>query len=174
VNATQEGQFREYVSARMPALRRSAYLLCGNAHTADDLVSIAIGKLFRSWSKVSRLEQPDAYVRKMLVNAWLDERRRPWRRERVTADVPEPPAHQEPDVAQRLRVVQLLGQLPPRRRAVLVLRFLDDLSVEQTAEALGCSTGTVKTQTHRGLADLRELLDPVLEGSDTSTGRDQT
>jgi RNA polymerase sigma-70 factor (sigma-E family) len=172
VNATQEGQFREYVSARMPALRRSAYLLCGNAHTADDLVSIAIGKLFRAWSKVSRLEQPDAYVRKMLVNAWLDERRRPWRRERVTAEVPETPAHPEPDVAQRLRVVELLGQLPPRRRAVLVLRFLDDLSVEQTAEALGCSTGTVKTQTHRGLADLRELLDPVLEGSDT--GRDLT
>jgi RNA polymerase sigma-70 factor (sigma-E family) len=174
VKPSQEGQFREFVSARMPALRRVAYLLCGNTHTADDLVSIAIGKLFRSWSRVSRLEHPDAYVRKMLVNAWLDERRRPWRRERVTATVPEPPPDPGPDVAQRLRVVELLAQLPPRRRAVLVLRFLDDLSVEQTAEALGCSTGTVKTQTHRGLADLRELLDPVLEGSDTTTGKDLT
>jgi RNA polymerase sigma-70 factor (sigma-E family) len=156
--ADHEREFRDYVVARLPALRRSAYLLCGESHHADDLVSIAIGKLFRSWRKVRRLEQPDAYVRRMLVNAWLDERRRPWRRELSTDTPPEPPPRGEEDVAERLTLLQFLDRLPARRRAVLVLRFLDDLSVEETAAVLGCATGTVKTHTSRGLADLRLLL----------------
>ena len=138
--------------------RRSAYLLCGDRHGADDLASIAIGKLFRSWGRISQMEEPVAYLRKMLVNAWLDERRRPWRRERSTAELPDAPGAPEPDVAQRVELLRLLARLPARRRAVLVLRFLDDLSVEQTAEVLGCTTGTVKTHTARGLADLRGLL----------------
>jgi RNA polymerase sigma-70 factor (sigma-E family) len=158
VKPSEERQFRDFVAEALPGLRRSAYLLCGDRHGADDLASIAIGKLFRSWSRISRMEEPVAYLRKMLVNAWLDERRRPWRRERSTAELPDAPAAPEPDVAQRVELFRLLGRLPARRRAVLVLRFLDDLSVEQTAEVLGCTTGTVKTHTSRGLADLRGLL----------------
>jgi RNA polymerase sigma-70 factor (sigma-E family) len=165
-----EAQFREFVTAAMPGLRRSAYLLCGDRHAADDLVSIAIGKLFRVWGRVHRLDQPTAYLRKMLVNAWLDERRRPWRRERSTAALPEPAPPDPPDVAQRLHLLELLARLPARRRAVLVLRFLDDLSVEQTAEILGCTASTVKTHTARGLADLRGLL----AGSATEPSRGET
>jgi RNA polymerase sigma-70 factor (sigma-E family) len=153
-----ELEFRDYVQARLPGLRRSAFLLCGDRSQADDLVSIALGKLYRSWRKVRGLDHPDSYVRRMLVNAYLDERRRPWHRERSTDAVPEPAGHQDPDVAERLTVIQMLSRLPARQRAVLVLRFLDDLSVDETAEALGCSGGTVKTQTSRGLATLRDLL----------------
>jgi RNA polymerase sigma-70 factor (sigma-E family) len=159
VKAAEEREFREYVAARLPALRRSAYLLCGDRHAADDVVSIALGKLFRAWRRVSRLQQPDAYVRKMLVHAWFDERRRPWwRREHVAAELPEPPPDVGPDLTERLHLLALLDRLPAKRRAVLVLRFLDDLGVEETAEIVGCSPGTVKTHTARGLADLRALL----------------
>lgn len=157
---SEERQFRDFVQGALPGLRRSAYLLCGDRHGADDLASIAIGKLFRAWNRVSRVDEPMAYLRKMLVNVWLDERRRPWRRERSTAVLPDSPAPPDPDVVQRSALLALLARLPARRRAVLVLRFLDDLSVEQTAEVLGCSAGTVKTQTARGLADLRGLLAP--------------
>jgi RNA polymerase sigma-70 factor (sigma-E family) len=159
VKAAEEREFREYVAARLPALRRSAYMLCGDRHAADDVVSIALGKLFRAWRRVSRLQQPDAYVRKMLVHAWFDERRRPWwRREHVAAELPEPPPDVGPDITERLHLLALLDRLPAKRRAVLVLRFLDDLGVEETAEIVGCSPGTVKTHTARGLADLRALL----------------
>lgn len=160
MRADEEREFREFVAGRMAGLRRSAYLLCGERHGADDLVSIAIGKLFRNWRKISRVDQPDAYLRRILVNAWLDERRRPWWRERSTDDPPEPPPRpgQDTDVDTRLTLLGVLDRLSPRRRAVLVLRFFDDLSVEQTADILGLSTGTVKTHTARGLADLRVLL----------------
>jgi len=168
VKPSDERQFRDFVLAQLPGLRRSAYLLCGDRHGADDLASIAVGKLFRAWSRVRAVEQPTAYLRKMLVNAWLDERRRPWRRERSTAVLPESVAPPGPDVAQRAELFALLARLPARRRAVLVLRFLDDLSVEQTAEILGCSTGTVKTHTARGLADLRGLL--AASASDPNRG----
>lgn len=165
MKAAEEREFREYVTARLPSLRRSAYLLCGDRHVADDVVSIALGKLFRAWRRVSRLQQPDAYVRKMLVHAWFDERRRPWwRREHAAAELPELPPAAEPTglmettIAERLHLLALLDRLPPKRRAVLVLRFFDDLGIEETAEIVGCSPGTVKTHTARGLADLRALL----------------
>lgn len=165
MKAVEEREFREFVAARLPALRRSAFLLCGDRYAADDVVAIALGKLFRSWRRVSKVQQPDAYVRKMLVHAWLDERRRPWwRRERATADPPEPAPGRKPgavletEVAERLHLLALLDRLPAKRRAVLVLRFFDDLSVDETADIVGCSPGTVKTHTARGLADLRALL----------------
>ncbi|WP_433212234.1 sigma-70 family RNA polymerase sigma factor [Dactylosporangium sp. CS-047395] len=93
----------------------------------------------------------------MLMRAWLDERRRPWRREASTERLPESAAP-GPDADRRLAVLSLLGTLPPRRRAVLVLRYFCDLSVEETAEALGCSEGTVKSQTARALESLRADL----------------
>lgn len=153
--------YREYVGGRLDQLRRTAYLLCGDWHTADDLVSTALVKLLKHWSRVSAMDNIDAYARRVLMRAWLDERRRPWRREHPRAQLPEAAARAGYDVADRMAVLALLAELPVRRRAVLVLRFFCDLSVEETAEALGCSTGTVKSQTARALDALRTRLGAV-------------
>lgn len=167
---TDTAAYREYVSARLDKLRRTAYLLCGDWHTADDLVSTALVKLLRHWRRAAELNNLDGYVRMILLRAWLDERRRPWRRERSYAVLPDTPggggaavsaAGSDTDpsrVADRLTIMGLLAELPPRRRAVLVLRYYCDLSVEETAEALGCTAGTVKSQTARGLDALRARL----------------
>lgn len=137
--------YREYVAARLDMMRRTAYLLCGDWHTADDLVSTALVKLFRHWRRLSTMENPDAYVRRVLLRSWLDERRRPWRREQADLLPDRASGLSEADgVADRLTILALLAELPPRRRAVLVLRYFCDLSVEETAAELGCSTGTPK------------------------------
>jgi RNA polymerase sigma factor (sigma-70 family) len=131
-----EDQFRAYVDSRLESLRRTAYLLCRDWHLADDLVAVTIGKLYRHWRRVSEADNVDAYARGVLTNAWLDELRKPWRRrERVTDDLPDRAAtHAGPeDIAARPALGPLLDSLPPRRRAVLVLRFYCDLSVEETA-----------------------------------------
>jgi RNA polymerase sigma-70 factor (sigma-E family) len=164
MKAAEEQAYREFVALRMESLRRMAFLLCRDWHTADDLVSITIGKLYRHWGKVSRAENVDAYVRGVLTHAWLDERRRPWRREDPTADLPESsrPTGRggtvESDLGERQALLDLLAELPPRRRAVLVLRFYCDLSVAETAEILGVNEGTVKSQAARGLETLRLLV----------------
>ncbi|MFV2112373.1 SigE family RNA polymerase sigma factor [Micromonospora sp. LOL_025] len=153
-----EDEYRQFVEARLEHLRRTAYLLCRDWHTADDLVSITLGKLYRAWPRVRAAENVDAYVRQVLTRAWLDERRRPWRRERSTDEVPDDAApDSEPDLADRELLLDLLGKLPERRRAVLVLRFYCDLSVEDTAQILGVTTGTVKSQAARALESLRLL-----------------
>jgi len=141
---TDVAGYRDYVGGRLDQLRRTAYLLCGNWHTADDLVSTALVKLLKHWGRVSGMHNIDAYVRRVLLRAWLDERRRPWHRVRTHAEVPDHAAPPEYDVADRMAVLTLLAELPARRRAVLVLRYFCDLSVEETAEALGCTTGTPK------------------------------
>src|SRR5262249_37678272 len=145
----------------MDQLRRTAYLLCGDWHTADDLVSTALVKLFRHWRRVSTMDNIDAYARRTLLRAWLDERRRPWRREHSRAVLPDSVNPSGHDRAERIAFLALLNELPARRRAVLVLRFFCDLSVEETAEVLGCATGTVKSQTARALDSLRARLGPV-------------
>jgi RNA polymerase sigma-70 factor (sigma-E family) len=160
MRARDEREFREYVQERLTGWRRSAYLLCGDPHTADDVVSAMLAKLLRHWRRVGGLAGRDAYVRRMLVTTFLDERRRPWRHEHPTEAVPEPEPLPEIDVTDRLELMAALDRLPPRCRAVLVLRFFEDLSVEQTAEVLGCAPGTVKAHTHQGLATLRTALRP--------------
>jgi RNA polymerase sigma-70 factor (sigma-E family) len=168
VNRTDEDEYRQFVSTRLEPLRVTAYLLCRDWHTADDLVSITIGKLYRQWRRVRAMEHVDAYVRGMLTNAWLDERRRPWRREKPTDELPDQAVNTLPQAAlvDRELLLDLLAQLPPRRRAVVVLRFYCDLSVEETARALGVSAGTVKSQAARGLESLRALaaIDASLSG----------
>jgi RNA polymerase sigma-70 factor (sigma-E family) len=149
--------YREFVAARLDTLRRTAFLLCGDWHTADDIVSTALIRLLRHWPRVSAMEQPEAYVRKMLVRAVVDERRRPWRRER-SAETPPDIVDLVVDPADRMTVIAALAELPPRRRAVLVLRYFCGLSVEETAAALGCAPGTVKSQTARALDTLRTRL----------------
>lgn len=159
--------YHEYVSGRLESLRRTAYLLCGDWHTADDLVSVALTRLFRHWQRVSTMDNIDGYARRVLLRAWLNELRRPWRRERSFAAVPDAPsAATGPEgVPERLAILALLAELPPRRRAVLVLRYFCDLSVEDTAAELGVSTGTVKSQTARALDALRgRLVGLSLEG----------
>jgi RNA polymerase sigma-70 factor (sigma-E family) len=158
--------FREYVNGRMDGLRRTAYLLTGDWHTADDIVSVALIRLYRHWRRVSTMDNIDAYVRRTLLRTWLNERRRPWRRELPAGDaMPEPPsapAGTEAGVANRMAMLAVLAGLPPRRRAVLVLRYFDDLSVEETAAVLGISPGTVKSQTARALSVLRgQLVDTL-------------
>jgi RNA polymerase sigma-70 factor (sigma-E family) len=153
VKVAEEATFRDYVSTRMERLRRTAFLYCRDWHTADDLVGTTLVKLYQHWHRAQRAGSLDAYVHGMLAHAWLDERRRPWRRER---SVPELPEFIEPGTpASDGDLLALLAHLPPRRRACLVLRFYCDLSVEQTAEILGISPGTVKSQTARGIAALR-------------------
>ncbi|MEU6072950.1 SigE family RNA polymerase sigma factor [Micromonospora sp. NPDC047074] len=158
--------FAEYFVARSDAMRGTAYLLCGDWHRAEDLVQTAFTKLYLVWNRVSRHEVLDAYVRQILVRAFLDERRRGWwRRERVGGDDAERPA--PPDAPEnRLLMLQALAAVPPRQRAVLVLRYWEDQSVEETAALLGCSPGTVKSQASRGLDTLRGLLSPTYSGSE--------
>ncbi|MER7009169.1 sigma-70 family RNA polymerase sigma factor [Dactylosporangium sp. NPDC000555] len=161
-----EDEFHEYVRGRMDRWRRSAYLLCQDWHFADDLVSITVTKLFRNWSKVRRADNPDAYAQKVLTRSWLSESRRSWRsRERSAADLPEQPWTPTDRVGSRDSLEALLRSLGPRQRAVLVLRFYLDYSVEETATILRISPGTVKSQSARGLDTLRAA---VSSGSHTN------
>ena len=156
-----EDDYREYVEARMERLRRTAYLLCHDWHRADDIVSVTLGRLYRHWQRARRVERLDAYVGRMLLNAWRDEGRR-GARETATADLAATDAGRAgPDVVERLSQLELLRRLPPRRREAVVLRFYYDLSVQETAAALGCSEGTVKSLTSRGLESLRALTVPT-------------
>lgn len=165
MDAMQEAEFRAFVTAQADQLRRTAFLLCRDWHTADDLVSIALVKLFRHWRRVSAADNVSAYARGVLTNVWLDERRRPWRREDAVGDLrSEPVAAGDAAVTDRLELLDLLQRLPAGRRAVVVLRFYCDLSVEQTADLLGISTGAVKSQAARGLQALR-LLSAAKENS---------
>jgi RNA polymerase sigma-70 factor (sigma-E family) len=156
----EQEAFREYVLARKATLLRTAYLLSGDWHRAEDIVSTAVVKLYTAWRKVSAAGNPDAYVRKIVVRVWLDETRRPWRREHPTEALPDLTAGESfaDPTAYKADLRRLLDLMPARQRAVLVLRFYDDLSVEQTAGILGCSQGAVKTLTARALEAIRRLL----------------
>jgi RNA polymerase sigma-70 factor (sigma-E family) len=156
LRASDENEYREFVLSRLDRLRRTAYLLCRDWHTADDLVSVTLARLYRHWGRAREAASLDAYVRTILTRAWLDERRRPWRREEPTDTPPERPRDDPPaGGADRSDLAALLTALPPRQRAVIVLRFYCDLSVAETAELLKISEGTVKSQSARGLEILR-------------------
>ncbi|GAA4252408.1 sigma-70 family RNA polymerase sigma factor [Dactylosporangium darangshiense] len=161
MKASDEAEFRDFATVRMAGWRRTAYLLCRDWDLAEDVVATMLGRLYRQWPRRSAIVNLDAYVSTMLVRALLDERRRPWRRERPAdfdADYEHPvSAAADAGTVDRLTLDAYLAQLGPRRRAVLVLRFYCDLSVEDTAEALGISIGTVKSQTARGLETLRAM-----------------
>ncbi|OLR92355.1 RNA polymerase sigma factor [Actinokineospora bangkokensis] len=136
-------------------VRATAYLLCGDRHRAEDLTQAAFLKLYLAWDRVDDPEHLTSYLRTLVVRVFLGEARRSWwRRERATGDPPEL-AQPVGDPDDRLLAWQLVAALPPRQRAVLVLRFWQDLDVRETAAALGCSEGTVKSQTAKALATLR-------------------
>jgi RNA polymerase sigma-70 factor (sigma-E family) len=155
-----ERDFAAYVDGRGAALRGTAYLLCGNWHSAEDLTQTTLTKLYLSWRRIDRTESVDAYARTVLLRAFLDERRRPWRRERSSRDLPDPPAPGDAprSVDERLALEAALRGLPRNQRAVLVLRYWSDLDVRDTAAALGISEGTVKSASARGLAALRAAM----------------
>lgn len=157
----QEAEFRSFALAQRESLRKYAYLLCGDWYEADDIVQKALTKLFAAWRRV----EPGgaaAYVRRIVTNVYISHRRLAWvRRERTAAELPDRPSQgPDEDLAVRLEVLDALRSLPPRQRATLVLRYWEQLSVDETAAAMGCSAGTVKSQTSKALGKLRELLSP--------------
>jgi RNA polymerase sigma-70 factor (sigma-E family) len=158
MRADAEGEYVEYVKARLPRLRQAAYLLCGDLHRADDVVQSTLVALYRHWRQASASHNLDAYVHRMLVHRFIDERRLKWSRVVLSdRDELERPAAVV-DIDRRTDIEAALRHLPQGQRAVLVLRFLCDLSVEDAAAALHCSTGNVKAQTSRGIAALRPIL----------------
>jgi RNA polymerase sigma-70 factor (sigma-E family) len=154
--------FASYVAVRRVALRRTAFLLTGDWDRAEDVVQEALTRLYLHWRRAQRADSIDGYCRKALVNAFLSDTRRPWRRERPSAELPER-GYADPAEASDTRdaLRRALDELGPSQRAVVVLRYWDDLSVEETATLLGTSTGNVKSQASRGLAHLRRVLAPL-------------
>ncbi|MBE1497961.1 RNA polymerase sigma-70 factor (sigma-E family) [Amycolatopsis lexingtonensis] len=157
--------FTEYVTARAGWLRKVAYLLCGDWHRADDLVQSAITRLYANWPRASRADNLDGYARRTLVNTFLAEQRTSWwRRVDLRGTESERPVPGS-DVEAGLDLRAALDRLPARQRATVVLRYFCDLPVAETARALGCSEGTVKSQTSKAVDALRELLgEPIREG----------
>jgi RNA polymerase sigma-70 factor (sigma-E family) len=155
--SSAEEDFREFVAARSPALLRTAYLLVGGDWgNAEDLLQTALTKVYLSWRRIEHPAAIEGYVRATLVNTATSWRRRRWHGERATADLPESArGDHNGDVVERDALWRLVRALPPRQRAVLVLRFYEDLSEAETAVALGVTTGTVKSQTFRALRALR-------------------
>jgi RNA polymerase sigma-70 factor (sigma-E family) len=167
VDAMRRVPFDEFVAARGQALHRTAYLLTGDWALAEDLLQTALARVYPRWSRIQR-DDPEGYVRKAVVNTWSSWWRRKWRGESPTEQLPDteaPDAYAEAD--RRGAVRDALRRLPPRQRAVVVLRFHEDMSEAQVAALLGVSIGTVKSQTTKALAHLRR--DAGLAGYGTAT-----
>lgn len=151
------GEFEEFARAGSPRLFRTALLLCGDWHLAEDLVQTALGKAYASWHKVRRADSPDAYVRTVLIRSFMSYARLRRSSERPVSALPESPAT-EGDAALRVTLLAALAELPVRERAVIVLRYWEDRSVAETAAELGLSQGSVRNQSSRGLHRLRKLI----------------
>ena len=157
--------FEEFVRARSGSLLRTALLLVGqNRAEAEDLLQFALERAYRHWPRIRGSDEPERYVRRILANASADR----WRRIARRAEQPMPAAMPDasvPDraaeIAERDYLLRALALLPPGQRAVLVLRYFDDLSEGETADMLGCSIGTVKSQAARALERLRDAADPT-------------
>ena len=155
--------FSDYVAARRPQLFRTACFICGDPHRAEDIVQDALARLYAAWDRVERMDNIDGYVRRIIVNAHLSDRRRPWRRERVAEpsdmprDVPLEPGFAMEDAAVIRSAVMAL---PVGQRRVIVLRHIWNLTIQETAAELGISPGTVKSQSADAVAALRKTLAP--------------
>jgi RNA polymerase sigma-70 factor (sigma-E family) len=157
--SSRSEEFREFVRDRASPLHQSAYLLCGDWHIAHDIVQETLVKAYQRWRRVQQADSPDAYVRGILLNEVRDR----WRRRekavsvaRFTAEPAVPDATD--DIARRDGLLQALLELPLQQRATVVLRYLEDMTQGETAELLGCSEGTVKSQSSRALTTLRKFL----------------
>jgi RNA polymerase sigma-70 factor (sigma-E family) len=156
----RDTEFGEYLESRATVMRRTAYLLCGGDwHRAEDLVQTTLTKIYVAWSRIRRDGSVDAYSRKIMVRAAIDESRRAYRRrESVVEHLPETESTPPGGVEDAVDVRRALARLPAGQRAVVVLRYWEDLSVAETAAALGKSEGTIKSQAAKGLAAMRRLL----------------
>jgi RNA polymerase sigma-70 factor (sigma-E family) len=167
--STRDVEFESWLAAREPALQRTAHLLTGDVHAAQDLVQITLAKLYLAWDRIQDRGHVDAYARKILVNEHRTAWRRPVRRrEQVTADLPDRTAPEQGYDGQREAVWAFVASLPPRQRAVIVLRFYEQRTEPEIAALLGISLGTVKSQSSRALAALRAHLPdhPELSGEE--------
>jgi RNA polymerase sigma-70 factor (sigma-E family) len=166
----RDADFSAYLEARQARLLRTAYLLTGDRHQAEDLLQTSLAKLYLAWDKVRDRGSVDAYVRRIMINENNSWWRRAWRRREVAHDrVPDrTPVHDAYDEGVAAAVWDVVQTLPPRARAVVVLRYYEQLTEAETADVLGVSVGTVKSQTSRALAALRERtpadLNPREEG----------
>jgi len=160
----RDEEYTEFVAARLQTLRRIAHLLCADWHHADDLVQVTITRLYVHWHRVRVMDHAEGYARTILVREFLRQRQSGWaRRVSLTDEVPDWLAAGS-DHDDAIDVNAALAELPPRQRATLVLRFYCDQTVDEVAEVLGCSIGTVKSQTSKGLGSLRLALrraDPI-------------
>jgi RNA polymerase sigma-70 factor (sigma-E family) len=170
VSAESDEEFREFMRGRWPAMVRLAYGLTGDLGHAEDVAQAAFARAYASWSRVARTGDPDAYVRRIVINENNSRFRRRRVAERLVDAVPEPSGRRAADTADALgaseALLKALRRLGPRQRAVVVLRFWMDMSEAETAAALGCSLGTVKSQASRALAALRgsaELMEGELQ-----------
>ena len=158
-------QYTEFFSARYDLVRRTAYLMCADWHRADDLTQIAFVRLAAAWPRIRDRQSLDAFVRTCLVRVYLSETRRAWyRRESVFAEPPDQPgADADPGetVTRRVVFARALRELPARQRVTLICRYYQGLDVAETAAVMGCTEGTVKSQTARGLVALRRALGEV-------------
>src|SRR5262249_50400352 len=154
--------FAQFVEAREQALQRTAWLLTGDWGLAEDLVQTALVRSWPRWERIRRRDDPEVYVRKVMVNTWLTWNRRWWRREHAAGGLPDCPGAGDmaADVVVRVAMRGALGSLTDRQRAVLVLRVFDDLPEAQVAQVLDCAVGTVKSTLAKALAKLRQ--DPRL------------
>jgi RNA polymerase sigma-70 factor (sigma-E family) len=165
VNAKLDGEFREFMSARWPTMVRLAYGLTGDQGHAEDVAQAAFTRAYVSWPRVRRSGDPDAYVRQIVINQNRNRFRKHRVAERLTDSPPEPAAGDAVrEYDERSALVAALQRLGPRQRAVVVLRYWVDLTETETAAALNCSVGTVKSQASRALATLRQSTDLVDEG----------
>ena len=162
--SARDADFSSYMQARQSSLLRTAYLLTGDRYTAEDLVQTAFAKLYLSWEKVQSRDSVDAYVRRILVNEHNSLWRRAWkRREHATDELPERHHLDSYDGGARRELWDLVQTLPRKARAVVVLRYYEEMTEAETAEVLGISVGTVKSQTSRALAALRERAPQTLD-----------
>ncbi len=151
----EEDCYIEFVAARLGRWHKTAYLLCGDGHRADDVVQATVTALYRHWRRAAAADNLDAYVHRMLVRQFLNERRNNWSRVLLTWQTPDRVIAPDNRYDDQEIVRTALASLPRGQRIVLVLRFLCDLSVDETAAALNCSPGNVKAQTSRGLDAMR-------------------
>ncbi|MFF4273298.1 SigE family RNA polymerase sigma factor [Streptomyces sp. NPDC001536] len=152
-------QYAEFAAARAGHLYRSACLLtAGDTHLAEDLVQETLGRLYISWHRVARVGNPAGYAQTVLTRAFLAHQRRRSSKERATAEFPEQAYADQGDVPLRLTLLQALARLPAKDRAVVVLRYWEDRSIEETADAMHASSAAVRTRCTRALGRLRELL----------------
>ena len=155
-------EFADFVGARWPSLYRLAYLLAASPTGAEDLLQTTLEKAYMNWARIGQMEYAEAYVRRMLANTLVSSRRRAWTREQPYGDLPETAGDSgEMPILDRSLLWPLVCALPARQRAVIVLRYYEDLSEAQIADVLGCAPGTVKSQSSAAMGALRRALAAV-------------